>query len=112
MTSVLGRPRNFDKVPTPSEVKVAEFIRRRPGEVVDNSIKAAALAGVSIASASRLAATLGYRDWKEMRHASRRRAAASRGFDGSASGGHFRLGPALAGRRGDPERWMATGLRR
>ncbi|MDR1533897.1 MAG: MurR/RpiR family transcriptional regulator [Planctomycetota bacterium] len=69
MTSVLGRLQNFDKVLTPSEVKVAEFIRRRPEEVVDNSIKAAAaLAGVSIASASRLAATLGYRDWKEMRH--------------------------------------------
>ena len=69
MTSVLGRMQNFDKVLTPSEAKVAEFIRRRPDDVVNNSIKdVAARAGVSVASASRLAITMGYRDWKEMRH--------------------------------------------
>jgi DNA-binding MurR/RpiR family transcriptional regulator len=60
---------NFDKILTASESKVAEFIRRQPEDVVNNSIKdVAALAGVSVASASRLAITLGYRDWKEMRH--------------------------------------------
>ncbi|MCC8189039.1 MAG: MurR/RpiR family transcriptional regulator, partial [Planctomycetes bacterium] len=69
MTSVLGRIQNFAQALTPSERKVVEFLQKHPRDVVDNSInRVAQLAGVSPASVSRLAATLGYRDWKEMRN--------------------------------------------
>ncbi|MCD8139678.1 MAG: MurR/RpiR family transcriptional regulator [Planctomycetaceae bacterium] len=68
MASVLGRIQNFDQSLTPSEVKIVEFLHKHPEAVVDNSInEVARLAGVSPASVSRLATTLGYRDWKEMR---------------------------------------------
>ncbi len=53
---------------TPSEAKVAAYCLAHPDEVIDNSIHdVARAAGVSVASVSRLASTLGYRDWKDMR---------------------------------------------
>lgn len=53
---------------TPSEEKVAAYCLAKPDAVIDNSIHDVARgAGVSVASVSRLAATLGYRDWKDMR---------------------------------------------
>lgn len=53
---------------TPSEVKVAEYCLRHPEAIMGNSIKDVAdKAGVSIASVSRMASTLGYKDWKDMR---------------------------------------------
>lgn len=53
---------------TPSEAKVADYCLRHPEVITDSSIKdVAAKAGVSIASVSRMASTLGYKDWKGMR---------------------------------------------
>lgn len=69
MSSVLSRMQNYDLTLTPSEDKVAEYIQKHPEEIMGLSIQEVARrAGVSIASASRLAVALGYRDWKELRH--------------------------------------------
>ena len=68
MATVIGRIQNFDNSLTPSEVKVADFLQRHPDEIINSSIhEVARLSGVSVASVSRLALTLGYRDWKELR---------------------------------------------
>ena len=68
MATVLGRIQNFDTSLTPSEVKVADFLHHHPEDVISSSIhEVARRTGVSVASVSRLALTLGYRDWKELR---------------------------------------------
>lgn len=68
MASVVGRINNLQTSLTPSERKVADFLVRHPDRVIKNSIgQVAAAAKVSVASVSRLASTLGYDDWKEMR---------------------------------------------
>lgn len=47
---------------------MARFCRDNPHEIVNRSIHSVAnMAGVSVSSVSRLASTLGYRDWKDMR---------------------------------------------
>lgn len=68
MASVLGRIQNFDHSLTPSEIKVANFLQGHPDDIINSSIhEVARRSGVSVASVSRLAVTLGYRDWKELR---------------------------------------------
>jgi Transcriptional regulators len=68
MGSVVTRINSHLHILTPSEAKAAEYCRNHPDEVIRNSIhEVAKLAGVSVASVSRLAITLGYRDWKDMR---------------------------------------------
>lgn len=53
---------------TPNEAKIADYCLHHPEGVIDNSIHDVAReTGVSVASVSRLASTLGYRDWKEVR---------------------------------------------
>lgn len=68
MDSVLTRIKIQQPSLTPSEKKVAEYCLGHPDAVINNSIHDVAReAGVSVASVSRLASTLGYRDWKDMR---------------------------------------------
>ncbi|MCD8140594.1 MAG: MurR/RpiR family transcriptional regulator [Planctomycetaceae bacterium] len=68
MATVLGRISNYSQCLTPSESRVADYLRSHPEEVIKNSIQEVARnSGVSVASVSRLATTLGYRDWKDMR---------------------------------------------
>lgn len=68
MASVLSRIHNFLQSLTPSEAKVATYCLRDPDGVINSSISEVAnRSGVSVASVSRLAVTLGYRDWKELR---------------------------------------------
>ena len=68
MASVLGRIQNFDNSLTRSETKIADFLQDHPEEIINSSIhEVAKRTGVSVASVSRLALTLGYRDWKELR---------------------------------------------
>ncbi|MDR1613512.1 MAG: MurR/RpiR family transcriptional regulator [Planctomycetota bacterium] len=68
MGSVIDRINENLYCLTPSEAKAAEYCKRHPDAVVRGSINEVAKgAGVSIASVSRLAATLGYRDWKDVR---------------------------------------------
>lgn len=68
MGTVVSRIQNFNLSLTPSELKVAEYLQKNPEIVVEVSIhEVAKNAGVSVASVSRLANTLGYRDWKELR---------------------------------------------
>lgn len=68
MSSVIARINNSLHALTPSEAKAAEYCRLHPDQVISTSInEIARLAGVSVASVSRLASTLGYRDWKDMR---------------------------------------------
>lgn len=69
MASILARIQNYDQVLTPSEMKVAEFLQLHPEESINCSIhEVARRSGVSVASVSRLALTLGYKDWKDLRH--------------------------------------------
>lgn len=66
--SVVARIRSQIHTLTPSEAKAAEFCRDHPDVVLSGSIHEVAVqAEVSVASVSRLASTLGYKDWKEMR---------------------------------------------
>jgi Transcriptional regulators len=68
MSSFLSRITNFGEVLTPNEAKVAQYLRKNPEKAVGENIQQVAQqTGVSIASVSRLAVTLGYRDWKELR---------------------------------------------
>lgn len=68
MASVFSRIHNFLHSLTPSEAKVAEYCLSHPDTVINHAInEVAARSGVSVASVSRLAVTLGYRDWKELR---------------------------------------------
>jgi DNA-binding MurR/RpiR family transcriptional regulator len=49
-------------------MRVTEYINRHPGEIIKHSIhRVARQAGVSVATVSRLASALGYKDWKEVR---------------------------------------------
>lgn len=66
--SVVARIRNNIYTLTPSEAKAAEYCRDNPEVVLSCSInEVARRAEVSVASVSRLATTLGFKDWKEMR---------------------------------------------
>jgi DNA-binding MurR/RpiR family transcriptional regulator len=86
---------------TPSEAKVAEYCLAKPDAVIDNSIHDVAReAGVSVASVSRLAATLGYRDWKDMR-LSLAKDAGSASANGSAGAADNPVYPEI--RRGDSD---------
>lgn len=68
MPTVLARIGSYIQTLTPSESRVAEYIKTHPAEVIECSIQEVARrSGVSVASVSRLASTLGYRDWKEIR---------------------------------------------
>ncbi len=68
MASVISRINNFFHSLTPSEAKVAEYCLKNPEAIVNRPINDVAdMAGVSVASVSRLAVSLGYRDWKELR---------------------------------------------
>ena len=68
MAPVFGRIANFDHSLTPSEIKVADLLQHAPDVAIHGSIhEVARRSGVSVASVSRLALTLGYRDWKELR---------------------------------------------
>ncbi|MDR0361212.1 MAG: MurR/RpiR family transcriptional regulator [Planctomycetota bacterium] len=68
MEPVLARIKSRMPSLTPNGAKAAKYISRHPDEVISNSInELARKAGVSVASVSRLATTLGYRDWKDMR---------------------------------------------
>lgn len=68
MSSVLGRIQNFRMSLTPSEKKVADFLVHQPTEAIECAIgEVAKRSEVSMSSVSRLATTLGYRDWKELR---------------------------------------------
>ena len=74
---------------TPSEAKVARYCLKHPEGVMENSIHGVAKeAGVSVASVSRLASTLGYRDWKDMR--------LSMAKDSGASGNNNPVYPEIA----------------
>lgn len=69
MASVLGRIQSYDSSLTPSEVKVANYLKSCTEEAINASIHDVAKnSDVSVASVSRLAATLGYRDWKDLRY--------------------------------------------
>lgn len=68
MNTVRERISKFSASLTPSETKVAEYCLSHPEDTLNSSIyEVAAASGVSIASVSRLASCLGYKDWKEMR---------------------------------------------
>lgn len=68
MASVFSRIHNFIHSLTPSEAKVAEYCLHHPEAVINSAINEVAKnSGVSVASVSRLAVSLGYRDWKELR---------------------------------------------
>ena len=68
MASVFSRIHNFIHSLTPSEAKVAEYCLNHPDHVINSAInEVARLSGVSVASVSRLAVSLGFRDWKELR---------------------------------------------
>lgn len=68
MASVFSRIHSLLYSLTPSEAKVAEYCLAHPDNVMNGAInEVARLSGVSVASVSRLAVTLGYRDWKELR---------------------------------------------
>ena len=68
MASVFSRIHNFIHSLTPSEAKVAEYCLSHPESVINSSInEVARQSGVSVASVSRLAVSLGFRDWKELR---------------------------------------------
>lgn len=68
MSTLLGRIDNYSHSLTPSEARIAKYLTDHPEEVIKNSIQEVAKGcGVSVASVSRLASTLGYKDWKEMR---------------------------------------------
>lgn len=68
MANVNERIRMFSLCLTPNEAKVAAYCQNNPAEVIDHSITdIAQCTGVSVASVSRLASRLGFRDWKEMR---------------------------------------------
>ena len=68
MASVFSRIHSFLHSLTPSEAKVAEYCLNHPESVINSAINEVAKhSGVSVASVSRLAVTLGYRDWKELR---------------------------------------------
>lgn len=68
MGSVIDRIASLSGTLTPSESRVATYCMNHPEAVINNSInQVAKKAGVSVASVSRLALTLGYRDWKDMR---------------------------------------------
>lgn len=68
LASVFSRIHNFIHSLTPSEAKVADYCLSHPESVIDSSInEVARQSGVSVASVSRLAVSLGFRDWKELR---------------------------------------------
>ncbi len=68
MASVIGCIQNFYHSFTPSEAKIANFMQTHPEEIINCSIhEVARRSEVSVASVSRLAVTLGFRDWKELR---------------------------------------------
>lgn len=68
MSSFLSRIHTFKDSLTPNEEQVVRYLRGNPEKASADSIQEVAKhSGVSVASVSRLAATLGYRDWKELR---------------------------------------------
>lgn len=68
MDSVIARIKSRLNSLTPNEAKIARYCLDDPNGIINNSIHGVAKeTGVSVASVSRLASTLGYRDWKEMR---------------------------------------------
>ncbi len=68
MSTVLGRIQNYSTALTPSEARVAEFVQASPELAMNASMQEVAKkSGVSIATVGRLAVTLGYRDWKDVR---------------------------------------------
>ena len=68
MDTVFRRIDNLGRSLTRSEALAADYLRAHPSEIISHSIhESARRAGVSVASVSRLALRLGYRDWKEMR---------------------------------------------
>ena len=68
LSSILSRIHSFKHSLTPSEAKIADFCLMNPELILELPInEVAKRAGVSIASVSRLAVSLGYRDWKDFR---------------------------------------------
>lgn len=68
MSQTISRIHSLLHSLTPSETKVAKYCLDNPAAVVNSPInEVAESAGVSLASVSRLAISLGYRDWKEFR---------------------------------------------
>lgn len=68
MSSFLSRIHTFTDSLTPNEEQVVKYLCQNPDQASADSVQEVAKrSGVSIASVSRLAATLGYRDWKELR---------------------------------------------
>lgn len=68
MASVLGRIDSCNPSLTPSEMKVATYLTENTEKAIASSIhEVARNSNVSVASVSRLAATLGFRDWKDLR---------------------------------------------
>jgi Transcriptional regulators len=68
LASVFARIHSFLHSLTPSEAKVADYCLSHPDSIINCAInEVAQQSGVSVASVSRLAVTLGYRDWKELR---------------------------------------------
>lgn len=68
MGSFLGRIGSYRHSLTPNEALVADYLAGNPEKGMVGSIQQIAeQTGVSTASVSRLAATLGYKDWKELR---------------------------------------------
>ncbi len=68
MASILSRIHSFKHALTPSETKIADFCVRNPEAILELPInEIASQAGVSVASVSRLAVSLGYKDWKDFR---------------------------------------------
>ncbi len=68
MASIVSRIHAFKHSLTPSEGKIADFCLRNPDAIITLPINEVAdKVGVSIASVSRLAVSLGCKDWKEFR---------------------------------------------
>lgn len=68
LASIVSRIHSFKHSLTPGERKIAEFCLQNPDAVIALPINVVAeKIGVSIASVSRLAVSLGFKDWKEFR---------------------------------------------
>lgn len=67
MPTVLRRIGGYSQILTKSESKIAQYLNKHPDQVIKLSMKEVSKrCGVSIASVSRFANTIGYRNWKEM----------------------------------------------
>ncbi len=68
LASIVSRIHSFKHSLTPGERKIADFCLQNPDAVLTLPInEVAESVGVSIASVSRLAVALGFKDWKEFR---------------------------------------------